>query len=81
MIKEELQMLDYQERSSKTPPGQCWRPPDPRWIKIDTDGTIDIQEMKGGGGGAARSHLSFISALSKPQMGVTDPLIAEVLAF
>jgi hypothetical protein len=38
-----------------------------------------VQEMKGGGGGVARSHLSFIGAWCKQYSGVTDPLIAEVL--
>jgi hypothetical protein len=79
-IKEELYMLEFQGNISKSPPGQLWRPPDPGWIKINTDGATHGQELKGGGGGVARSHLSFIGAWSKPYMGVTDPLIAEVLA-
>ena len=80
-IREELQLIDYQEGNPKTLLGQCWRPPDPGWIKINTDGAINAEEHKGGGGGVARSHLSFLGAWSKPMMGVTDPLTAEVQAF
>jgi ribonuclease HI len=79
-IREELYMLEMQGKNSKLAEGQCWRPPDPGWVKINTDGAINAPEGKGGGGGVARSHLSFLGAWSKPFIGVTDPLIAEVLA-
>jgi hypothetical protein len=51
------------------------------WIKINTDGAINAGNSRGGGGGVARSHISFLGAWSKPLGGVTDPLVAEVLAF
>jgi ribonuclease HI len=51
------------------------------WIKINTDGAINAGNSRGGGGGVARSHISFVGAWSKPLGGVTDPLVAEVLAF
>ena len=59
---------------------QCWRPPDPDWVKMNTDEAIDTQAQVGGAGGMARSHLSFMGAWSKPLPGVTDPFIAEVQA-
>ena len=55
-------------------------PPQPGWIKINTDGALDTQLQVGGAGGVARSHLSFIGAWSKPIAGVTDPFNDETLA-
>ena len=48
-------------------------------MKINTDGAIDMDAQNGGGGGVARSHLSFMGAWSKPFPGVSHPFIAEAL--
>jgi hypothetical protein len=37
-IMEELHMLEFQGKIPRSPPGKLWRPPDPGWIKINTDG-------------------------------------------
>ena len=60
--------------------GAQWRTPGVGWIKINTDGAINNEARCAGGGGIARSHLSFMGAWSKPFPGVTDPLVAEALA-
>jgi hypothetical protein len=39
-----------------------------------------MEARKGGGGGVARLASSFVAAWCKPYHGITDPLIAEVLA-
>ena len=55
--------------------------PDAGWITINTDGSVFPDALAGGAGGVARSHLSFIGAWCKPLNGVSDPFIAELLAF
>ena len=60
--------------------GLQWRPPDAGWIKINTDGAINTEASCAGGGGVARSHLSFMGAWSKSFPGVSDPFVAEALA-
>ena len=60
--------------------GLQWCPPDVGWIKINTDGATNIEASCAGGGGVARSHLSFKGAWSKPFPGVLDPFVAEALA-
>jgi hypothetical protein len=60
-------------------PGHGWRPPEAEFIKINTDGSVNTAEGKGGAGGVARSACRLIGAWSKPLLGITDPLIAESL--
>ena len=79
-VREDLSLLELPRVSSINTVGQCWRPPDPGWIKINTDGALDPGTRNGGGGGVARSHNSFLGAWCKPFDGVTDPLIIEALA-
>jgi hypothetical protein len=63
-----------------------WRPSEANVIKINTDGGLAIEARKegwgegGGGGGVARSSSSFVAAWCKPYQGITDRLIAEVMA-
>ena len=57
-----------------------WRPPEPGFVKINTDAAIKCEDGKGGARGVARSPDSFLGAWSKPFPGVTDPLIAEAMA-
>uniref|UniRef100_A0ACD5XZE4 Uncharacterized protein n=1 Tax=Avena sativa TaxID=4498 RepID=A0ACD5XZE4_AVESA len=78
--KETLALLEVPVKQMAIRDGQCWRPPDPGWVKINTDGDVSAQELKGGGGGVARSHTAFLGAWSKPYDGVTDPLIMEALS-
>lgn len=66
--------------SQNIPDGQCWRPPDVGWIKINTNGAISNEARKGEGGGVAQSHLAFMGSWSKPFDRVTDPLIIEALS-
>ena len=51
------------------------------WVTINTDGAPNVEDMKGGAGGVARSHVAFLGAWCKPLGGITDPFIAELLAF
>src|SRR4051812_38859781 len=79
-IHQNLFILDFPRKKKRNPSLTCWRPPDVGWITINTDGAIDVDAMKGGAGGVARSHLCFIGAWSKPLPGVTDLFVAELLA-
>ena len=79
-IREDLSLLEFPRGTSSATVEQCWRPPDPGWIKINTDGAVDSDTQTGGGGGVARSHTTFLGAWFKPFAGVTDPLIVEALA-
>lgn len=54
--------------------------PDLGWIKINTDGAIDVDQGNGGAGGVVRLPSTFVAAWSKPLPGIMDPLIAETLA-
>ena len=56
-------------------------PPEAGWITINTDGSVFDDRANGGAGGVARSHLAFQGAWCKPLPGVSDPFIAEPLAF
>jgi hypothetical protein len=78
-VRDDLIMLDV-PKPPRGVSGAQWRPPDVGWIKINKDGAINNEARCAGGGGIARSHLSFMGAWSKPFPGVTDPLIAEALA-
>jgi hypothetical protein len=42
---------------------------------------INGEAMKGGAGGVVRSHLAFLAAWSKTLPGISDPFIAELMAF
>ena len=80
-VREDLLLLELPLVQRRVMAGQCWRPPDPGWITINTDGAIDFENRTGGGGGGVvRSHFSFMGAWSKPFPGVTDSLIIEALA-
>lgn len=50
------------------------------WITINTGGTLNFDERKGGAEGVARSHLAFLGAWSKPLPGITYPFMAELMA-
>lgn len=78
--RDDLALLDIPRDRPNIAAAHGWRPPEPGWVKINTDGSIDDLMQVGGGGGVARSHLSVLGAWSKPLPGVTDPFIAEVLA-
>jgi ribonuclease HI len=60
-------------------PGHGWIPPSGDIIKINTDGSINVDGGQGGVGGVARSAARLVGAWSKPLHGITDPLIAESL--
>jgi hypothetical protein len=49
-------------------------------VKINTDGVLSLVTHKGGAGGVAMSHSSYLGAWSKPYDGISDSLIAETLA-
>lgn len=78
--RDDLLLLELPSVGRSTSNGHCWCPPDPGWVKINIDRAVDLQTLKGGKGGVAHCHLSFLGAWSKPLPGVTDPSIAEVLA-
>lgn len=73
-----LSLLEPSVGPTKTPTGQCCRPPDPGWVTIKTDGSVNVEAMHGGARGVARSHLAFLEAWRKPLQGVTDSFIAEL---
>ena len=79
-VHEMLALLELPKRKSTLAGGQCWRPPDAGWVKINTDAAISAPFSTGGAGGVARSHVAFLGAWCKPLDGVTDPMIAETLA-
>ena len=79
-VHETLAILDLPPTGRKTRAGQCWKPPEAGWITINTDGAINSEEMRGGAGGVARSHIAFLGAWCKPLFGISDPFIAELLA-
>jgi hypothetical protein len=76
ITRETLALLEL-PRQQIVLPGHGWKPPDGECVKINTDGSINFAESKGGaGGGASR----LLGAWSKPLPGITDPLIAECLS-
>jgi ribonuclease HI len=79
LTREALSLLEI-PRQQIVLPGHGWRPPELEFIKINTDGAINVADDKGGAGGVARSSCRFIGAWSKPLLGVTNPLVAESLA-
>ena len=79
-IKEDLTLLDIPRQHAAILPGHGWRPQEAGWLKINTDGAIDVDRGNGGAGGIVRSPSTFMGAWSKPLPGVTEPLIAETLA-
>ena len=79
-VHEMLALLELPKKKSGVNTAQCWRPPDVGWVKINTDAAISSEFSKGGAGGVARSHVAFLGAWCKPLEGVTDPMIAEMLA-
>lgn len=78
--RDDLTLLELPKPHHVGQSGQCWRPPDPGLVNINTDGAIDTQAQVGGAGGMVRSHLSFMGAWCKPLPGVTNPFITEVHA-
>ena len=79
-IHETLAILGLPSLGRKARAGQCWRPPEAGWVTINTDGALNVEDMKGGAGGVARSHIAFLGAWCKPLVGITDPFIAELFA-
>jgi ribonuclease HI len=77
--REALSLLEF-PRQQLVLPGHGWRPPDSEHIKINTDGSINSADGKGGAGGVARSSNRLLGAWSKPLPGITNPLIAETLS-
>jgi ribonuclease HI len=79
-IRDDLAILDLPSGHTKIMPGFGWKPPDDGWIKVNTDAGVALDARKCGAGGVARTASGFVGAWSKPQEGVTDPLVAEALA-
>jgi ribonuclease HI len=80
MAKEALAILEVPKMTANVLPGHGWRPPNEGTVKINTDGGLSLDARRGGAGGVARSHSSYLGAWSKPYEGITDPLVAEALA-
>lgn len=80
LMREALALLDLPREHARIMPGYGWRPPEDDWMKINTDGSVSMEEHRGGVGGVARSCTSLHAAWCKPYAGITDPLIAEALA-
>ena len=59
-VHETLTLLDLPIGRSKHLADQCWRPPDPGWITINTDGATNGDAMKEDAGGVVRSHLGSL---------------------
>ncbi|KAE8780621.1 Casein kinase I-2-like protein [Hordeum vulgare] len=79
-ITESLAVLEIPNEQAATLPGYGWQPPEGNQIKINTDAAVDVLSQRSDAGGVARSSCSLLGAWGKPQLGVTDPLIAEGLA-
>ena len=79
-VQEMLALIDIPSVKASSEVGHCWRPPEAGWVKINVDGALDPIKLNGGGGGVARSHVAFLGAWSKPFVGISDPLVAELLA-
>jgi hypothetical protein len=79
-MRNDLALLDIPRQQALTLSGFGWRPPDERYIKINTDDGLAFDERKGGAGGVVRDLTGFIAAWSKPLPGITDPMIAEAMA-
>jgi hypothetical protein len=56
-IREALALLEFPWQQVVLP-GHGWRPPEAEFIKINTDGSVNTAEGKGGAGGVARSAFS-----------------------
>lgn len=65
-VRDDQAVLELPKDHCNIPAGQCWHPSDPGWVKINTDGAINLQAQMGNRGRVARSHLSFMGAWSKP---------------
>ncbi|KAE8804669.1 Alanyl-tRNA synthetase [Hordeum vulgare] len=79
-IRESLAVLEIPNEQAVTLPGYGWQPPEGNQIKINSDAAVNVISQQSAGGGVARSRCSLLGAWGKPQIGVTDPLIAEALA-
>ena len=79
-IREDLALLDIPRQVFIPLPGHGWRPPEEAYIKINTDAAIRFDTASAGLGGVARSSSALLGAWCKPQLGTTDPFIAEMLA-
>ena len=79
-IREDLALLNIPRQSFIPLPGHGWRPPEDSHIKINMDVAIQFDAGSAGLGGVARSSSAFLGAWCKPQLGTTDPFIAEMLA-
>jgi hypothetical protein len=62
---ETLSLMDLPVGRTRAPVDQCWRPPNPGWVTINTDGGINGDAMNGGAGGVVRSHLVLLTTWSK----------------
>ena len=58
-----------------------WEKQSVGWVKINTDGVVDVGAVRGGTGIVARDHLGeFLFARCTSYGGITDPETLEVLA-
>jgi hypothetical protein len=80
MAEEALEILEVPKKLAAVLLGHGWRPPEEDVVKINTDGVLSLVTRKGGAGGVAISHSSYLGAWSKPYDGISDSLIAETLA-
>ena len=79
-IREDLALLDIPRQAFIPLPGHGWRPREESHIKINTDAAIQFDTALAGLGGVARSSSALLGAWCKPQLEITDPFIAEMLA-
>ena len=63
---ESLTVLELPRDYARILSGHGWRPPELGWIKINTDGNVAMEARRGGAGGIARTHSSFLAAWCKP---------------
>lgn len=72
MVRDDLMLFDVPRANRSIHDRQCWWSSNVGWVKINVDGVINNAARSAGGGGVARSYLSFLGAWSKPFFGVTS---------
>ena len=78
--KEAIALLHLPHKDTHVLPGFGWRPPNEGFVKINTARAINSDSGVAGAGGGARSSTALLAAWCKPQVGITDPLVAESLS-
>ena len=78
--KEAIALLHLLRKDTLVLPGFGWWPPGDGFLKITTDGALNLADGRGGAGGIARAPTTLLGAWCKPYVGISDPLIMERLS-